>query len=156
MNKNWAIAGAILAIAALTTGSVLALSPSAEAAKPQSELTTTELVALMMTEPATGQAIINNISPSGDEAFHQSTFCSTCSSSFSVLNGGTLLSGKAWAGTISENNFVLRGIIYNDVGNIGYEPTSYTLSGACGENSNISFATDSGWSGSFTANVACV
>ena len=34
MNKNWAIVGAILAITALTTGSILASNPNAEAEKP--------------------------------------------------------------------------------------------------------------------------
>jgi len=118
----------------------------------------TELTALRMSDSTGGEAIFNNISPAGDETFNVSTFCETCSTSFIVrTTGGVLMfDGKSWAGTLADGNFELKGIIDSDDTGNGYIPSSFTLSGACGENSNVSLETDSGWSGSFTANVACV
>ena len=67
-----------------------------------------------------------------------------------------MFGGNTWAGTLSEGNFVLQGILQSDDTGNGYIPSSFTLSEACGENSNVTLESDSGWSGSFTANVACV
>ena len=64
MNKNWAIAGIILAITILTTASVLALSPSAEAVKPQPPPPSSEVIkmtALGITGSPVEEAIFNNV-----------------------------------------------------------------------------------------------
>ena len=75
---------------------------------------------------------------------------------FSMTDGTLFGGGNLSTGNLGTTSYSLTGIITLDPFCNDPVPTVITVSGNCGFNQNINFATTSGVTGTFLGNVACV
>jgi hypothetical protein len=156
MNKNWAIAGIVLSIAALATVSVLSITPSADAAKPQPQPQERESIAISIAATVgevtcPGNVPENNVGIGTFNFLTKNTSFSLSKSDFGTINNRLMI------GLLDENGgFEIKGIVTADNACFEPTPTVMTLSGQCGLNQEVTYTTDTGIEATYTANVACI
>ena len=155
--KKPIIIGIIAVIAIILITNIVDFS--AEAIKPQPSASDNELTALEVKISDFEADIICSgggvIDKRFDEIIYRKGFGGFSVQEFGV---GQLFSATALKGTLSGETFELLGTLSADNSgcSTSYLPTTFILSGACGENSLVTFETDSGISTSYTTNVACI